>query len=205
MSGPAGNYTYGDSSHPHAVTATSNGYSAAYDATGNLICRALTSTTSCSGSSPTGQQLSYDAQGRLSLWQNQPTSPTQTVNYLYDGSGTRVAMQSTVNGTTTLTSYIGSIEEVQTSGSSTQTTTYYSVGGKRVAADVNGTFYYFGYDALGSQVAVLNATGSLVGAQLYGPYGASRYSTGTVPTSIGFTGQRADQCDGVGLLWCAVL
>ena len=122
--------------------------------------------------------------------------PTQTVNYLYDGSGTRVAMQSTANGTTTLTSYIGSIEEVQTTGSSTQTTTYYSVGGNRVAADVNGTFDYFGYDALGSQVAVLNMTGSLVGAQLYGPYGASRYNTGTIPTGIGFTGQQADSVTG---------
>ncbi len=142
-------------------------------------------------------QLSYDVQGRLSIWQDQPTSPTTTVNYLYDGSGNRVATQSTVNGTTTLTSYIGSVEEVQTSGSSTQTTTYYSVGGKRVAADVNGTFYYFGYDALGSQVAVLNATGSLVGAQLYGPYGASRYNTGTLPTSIGFTGQRAESVTGL--------
>ncbi len=105
---------------------------------------------------PTGEELSYDTEERLSIWQNQPTSPMQTVNYLYDGSDNRVAMQSTVNGTTTLTSYIGSVEEVQSSGSSTQTTTYYAVGGKRVAADVNGTFYYFGYDALGSQVAVLN-------------------------------------------------
>ena len=197
MSGPAGCYNYGDSAHPHAVTSTSNGYSATYDAAGNLICRALTTTTTCSGASPSGQQLSYDAQGWLSLWQDQATAPTQTVNYLYDGSGARVATQSTANGTTTLTSYIGSLEEVQTTGSSTQTTTYYAVGSTRVAADVNGTFYYFGYDALGSQVAVLNATGSLVGAQLYGPYGASRYTTGTLPTSIGFTGQRADSVTGL--------
>ncbi len=108
-----------------------------------------------------------------------------------------MATQSTVSGTTTLTSYIGSIEEVQTSGSTTQTTTYYAVDGERVAADVNGTFSSFGYDALGSQVAVLNATGSLVGAQLYGPYGLSRYNTGTLPTSIGFTGQRADSVTGL--------
>ena len=179
------------------MTSTSSGYSAAYDAAGNLICRALTTTTTCSGASPSGQQLSYDAQGRLSIWQDQPTSPTTTVNYLYDGSGHRVATQSTVNGTTTLTAYIGSIEEVQTTGSSTQTTTYYSVGGKRVAADVNGTFYYFGYDALGSLVAVLNSTGSLVGAQLYGPYGSSRYTTGILPTSIGFTGQQSDSTTGL--------
>ncbi len=195
--GPKGSYTYGDSNHPHAVTTTSSGYSATYDATGNMICRATSNSATCNGSSPTGQQLGYDAEGRLSSWQNQPTLPGQTVNYLYDGEGHRVAMQSTVSGTTTLTAYIGSIEEVQTTGSSTQATTFYTVGGKRVAADVNGTFYYFGYDALESQVAVLNTTGSLVGAQLYGPYGASRYNTGILPTSIGFTGQRADSVTGL--------
>src|SRR6202022_3726804 len=36
-----------------------------------------------------------------------------------------------------------------------------------------------------------------VGAQLYGPYGANHYTTGTVPTSIGFTGQRADSVTGL--------
>ncbi len=195
--GPQGSYTYGDNTHPHAVTSTSSGYSASYDAAGNMTCRATSNASVCSGSSPTGQQLSYDAEGRLSSWQDQPTLPGKIVNYLYDGEGHRVAMQSTVSGTTTLTSYIGSIEEIQTTGSTTQTTTYYTVGGKRIAADVNGTFYYFGYDALGSQVAVLNATGSLVGAQLYGPYGASRYNTGTIPTSIGFTGQQADSVTGL--------
>ncbi len=44
---------------------------------------------------------------------------------------------------------------------------------------------------------MLNATGSLVGAQLYGPYGSSRYNTGTLPLSIGFTGQRADSVTGL--------
>lgn len=97
---------------------TSNGYSAAYDAAGNMICRAPNNATTCSGTQ-TGQQLSYDAAGRLTSWQNQPSSPTSTVNYLYDGSGNRVAMQATVSGTTTTTAYIGSIEEVQTTGSTT--------------------------------------------------------------------------------------
>ncbi|HEU5383590.1 MAG TPA: RHS repeat-associated core domain-containing protein [Ktedonobacteraceae bacterium] len=192
----AGNYTYGDSSHPHAVTSFSNSYSAAYDAAGNMICRSLTSATTCSGTQ-TGQQLSYDAQGRLSSWENQPTSPNQTANYLYDGSGNRVAMLITVNGTTTLTTYIGSIEEVQTTGSSTITTTYYAVQGKRIAANVNGSLYYFGYDALGSQIVVLNSSGNLVGSQLYGPYGSSRYTNGTLPTSIGFTGQQSDSITGL--------
>ncbi|MGH2510064.1 MAG: RHS repeat-associated core domain-containing protein, partial [Ktedonobacteraceae bacterium] len=145
----------------------------------------------------TGQQLSYDAEGQLTSWQNQPNSPTSTVNYLYDGSGTRVAMQANVGGTITTTAYIGTIEEVQTTGSTTQTTTYYMVDGKRIAANVNGTFYYFGNDALGSQVIVLNSSGAIIGSQLYGPYGNQRYSTGTLPTSIGFTGQRADSVTGL--------
>jgi RHS repeat-associated protein len=195
-SGPASSYTYGNSSHLHAVTSTSSGYSAAYDAAGNMICRALTSATSCSGTQ-TGQQLSYDAVGRLTSWQNQPSSPSSTANYLYDGVGNRVAMQTTVNGTTTLTVYIGSIEEVQIAGSSTTTTTYYAVGGKRIAAKINGTFDYFGYDALGSQVIVLDNNGNIIGSQLYGPYGNPRYTYGTLPTSIGFTGQQADSVTGL--------
>jgi RHS repeat-associated protein len=103
-------------------------------------------------------------------------------------------MQTTVNGTTTLTAYIGSIEEVQTTGS---TTTYDTVQGKRMAGKVNGSLYSFGYDALGSQVVVLNSNGNLVGSQLYGPYGNSRSSNGTLPTSIGFTGQRSDSVTGL--------
>ncbi len=106
-------------------------------------------------------------------------------------------MQTTVSGTTTLTVSIGSLEEVQTTGSTTTTTTYYTVQGKRIAGKVNGSLYSFGYDALGSQVVVLNSSGNLVGSQLYGPYGNSRYSNGTLPTSIGFTGQRADSVTGL--------
>ncbi|HEU5227241.1 MAG TPA: RHS repeat-associated core domain-containing protein [Ktedonobacteraceae bacterium] len=196
VTGPAGSYTYGNSSHPHAITAASNGYSAAYDAEGNLTCRAPSSATTCNGTQ-TGQQLSYDIEGRLSTWQNQPGSPSSTANYLYDGAGNRVAMQTTVNGTATLTAYIGSIEEVQTTGGATTTTTYYAVSGSRIAAKVNGTLYYFGYDALGSQVAVLDSSGNLIGSQLYGPYGNSRYNSGILPTSIGFTGQQADSVSGL--------
>jgi RHS repeat-associated protein len=194
--GPNGSNTYGNSSHPHALMATSTGYSAAYDAVGNQTCRALTSATTCSGTQ-TGQQLSYDAEGRLTGWQNTPASPSASATYLYDGSGNRVAMQTTSGGTTTLTAYIGSIEEVQKTGGTTQTTTYYSVGGKRLAATVNGSFFYFGYDALGSQVLALNASGVIVGSQLYGPYGSSRYTNGSLSTSIGFTGQHTDRVSGL--------
>ncbi|HLG64757.1 MAG TPA: RHS repeat-associated core domain-containing protein, partial [Ktedonosporobacter sp.] len=187
-------YTYGDSHHLHAVTATGSGYSAAYDAAGNMTCRAPSSATTCAGTQ-TGQQLSYDAEGNLSTWQNQP-SPTSTVNYLYDGEGTRVASQLVSGGNTTLTSYIGKLETVVT-GSSTTTTTYYTAGGLRIAEAVNGTFSYLGNDVLGSVAVALNAAGQLTAAQLYGPYGNVRYSSGTMPTDIGFTGQRGDSATGL--------
>lgn len=37
---------------------------------------------------PTGQQMTYDAEWRLSHWQSAPgSSPTASADYLYDGSG----------------------------------------------------------------------------------------------------------------------
>src|SRR5579875_3289712 len=41
------------------------------------------------------------------------------------------------------------------------------------------------------------SSGALIGSQLSGPYGNSRYSAGTLPTSIGFTGQQTDSVTGL--------
>ncbi|HZO74308.1 MAG TPA: RHS repeat-associated core domain-containing protein [Ktedonobacteraceae bacterium] len=82
-------------------------------------------------------------------------------------------------------------------GSSTTTTTYYYAGTLRIAEAVNGTFSYLGSDVLGSTAVALNAAGQLTAAQLYGPYGTVRYSSGTMPTDIGFTGQRGDSATGL--------
>ncbi|HVU67577.1 MAG TPA: RHS repeat-associated core domain-containing protein, partial [Ktedonobacteraceae bacterium] len=194
--GPLGTYTYGDSNHLHGVTSTSSGYSASYDAAGNMVCRAPGSTTTCSGSSPSGQQLGYDAAGRLATWGDQPT-PTRTVSYLYDGEGNRVAMQVSDSGNITTTAYIDTVEEVQTSSSATQTTTSYFAGDQRIAEAVNGVFSYLGSDRLGSPVIALSSTGAVIATQLYSPYGSSRYKSGTMPGSIGFTGQHADDPTGL--------
>src|SRR5512146_906757 len=88
-SGPLGSYTYGDSAHRHAATAIgANAYTASYDASGHMTCRAPDNTTTCAGT-PTGAQLSYDNEGRLTGWQNAPTSPTTSDSFLYDGAGQR--------------------------------------------------------------------------------------------------------------------
>ena len=96
------------------------------------------------------RSLSYDNEGRLAAWQNAPSSPTSTANYLYDGEGNRVFQQSTTNSSTTSTTYIGNLEDIATSGSTITTTAYYYLGGQRVAESVNGTVSYLATDLLGS-------------------------------------------------------
>ena len=51
-SGPAGSYTYGSGAHAHAATAIGTGWTGAYDAAGNLTCRAPSSATTCAGRGP---------------------------------------------------------------------------------------------------------------------------------------------------------
>jgi RHS repeat-associated protein len=195
-SGPAGSYTYGNTAHLHAATAIGTTWTAAYDAAGNMSCRAPSANVTCTGT-PTGASLSFDAQGQLSAWQNAPSSPTSTDGFLYDNQGNRVEQQSAQAGTTTTTVYVGNLEQVAISGSTTTTTTYYYAKGQRIALAVNGVFSYLASDALGSAAVVLNASGSVTASLLYAPYGGTRYSNSIMPTDYGFTGQRADATTGL--------
>jgi RHS repeat-associated protein len=192
-SGPLGGYTYGSGAHVHAATALGSGYTASYDAAGDMTCRAATSSTTCAGSSPTGAQLGYDSEGRLVSWQGGGISD----RFLYDPQGRRVAQQATQGGATTTTIYVGGVEAVTTSGSTTTTQTYYHAGGSRIATAVNGTFTYLASDALGSPTVALNASGSAVASQLFTPYGGVRFQSAAMPTDYGFTGQRADAASGL--------
>jgi hypothetical protein len=58
--------------------------------------------------------------------------------------------------------------------------------------NVNGTLSYLGSDGQASVSIALSATGTQTAAALYTPYGTTRYSSGTMPTSIGFSGRRGD-------------
>jgi RHS repeat-associated protein len=193
-SGPLGGYTYGNSAHVHAATQIGSGsttYTAAYDAAGNMTCRAPNSASSCAGTH-TGAQLSYDTEGQLSHWQSSPSGPSTTDDFLYDGEGNRVAQQSVSGASTTTTVYVGGLEEVATTGTATTTTVYYYAGGKRFALAVNGVLSYLASDNLGSADVTLAANGTPQADQLFTPYGSLRYATSTMPGSYGFTGQHSD-------------
>jgi RHS repeat-associated protein len=103
----------------------------------------------------------------------------------------------TSGSTTTTTVYVGGVEEVATSGATTTTTAYYYAGVKRIGLSVNGAVSYLASDGLGSADVTLSAAGSATASVLYAPYGAARYSSETMPTTYGFTGQRADTVSGL--------
>ena len=173
-SSPLGSYTYGDSAHVDAATSIGSGssaWTASYDASGAMTCRAPSGATTCAGTA-TGNVLSYNNEGQLASWQNAPSSPTATDTFLYDGEGNRVEQIATTSGTTATTSYVGALEEVTTSGASTTTTAYY--GG--VALSVNGALSYLLSDGLGSvSEAVSASSGAIARASLRGAYsGGSR-------------------------------
>jgi RHS repeat-associated protein len=136
----------------------------------------------------------------LRSWQSAPTSPSTTTAFLYDGQGERVLQQVTTGAATTTTVYVGDVEEVSTSGSTTTATTYYYANGKRIALGVGGTISYLASDALGSSSVTLNGSGTATASQLFAPYGSVRYSSGTMPTTFGFTGQRQDAATGLDYL-----
>jgi RHS repeat-associated protein len=190
----------GDRANPGSTS-----YSAAYDAAGDMTCRAVGATT-CTGGSPTGQVLGYDGLRQLISWQNASTSPTATEAYAYDGSGERVWQQATSTSggvtTTTTTSYVLGVQEVTTTAvtgqtPTTATTSYYPLPGGVTASRDSSGLTYQATDLLGTPIAALNPASGLVGEQLRAPYGQPRYAAsaptnGGMHTTFGFTGQRED-------------
>lgn len=93
-----------------------------------MTCRAPTGAQVCTSSSQTGAQLTYDVEGRLIQWVS--ADGATTVGYGYDGEGQRFELQVTSGGTTTTTTYLGDLEEVQkVSGGATTKMVYFYWGG----------------------------------------------------------------------------
>jgi RHS repeat-associated protein len=158
---------------PHAVvTFGANTY--CYDQNGNMVKRNLGTTTT----------LTYNHDNQLTA-----TSGGATSTFVYDGDGNRV--KGTVGGVTT--TYVGGHYEVQ--GATTRK--YYYLGSQRVAMLENSTVYYILGDHLGSTSLIVNSTAGLYGENRYKAFGETRYTSGTIPTTFGFTGQRQES--GLGL------
>jgi RHS repeat-associated protein len=194
--GPQGSYAYTDPAHVHGATSIGGNWSAAYDAAGDMICRAPTDDATCVGPTQTGAQLSYDNTGQLVSWQDRPSRPDVAAGFLYDGQGQRVAQQITDGGDTKLIVYVAGVEEVTTDHGITSTSTFYYANGLRMATAVNGQISYLANDALGSADAALRG-GLVTASQLFAPYGAIRFQVGVMPTTFGFTGQRGDTVSGL--------
>jgi len=149
------------------------------------------------GSIPSGTQgtLYFDSFiSRRSFYQglgNEISSGPSS--FSYDGNGSRV--KATVNGVTTV--YIGNWYEK----TGTVVKKYYDAGSNRVAMSDNGTVKYLFGDHLGSTNVMADANGVKQSENLYKPWGEDRYSSGTLATTFGFTGQRAEGSVAGGLYY----
>ncbi len=75
---------------------------------------------------------------------------------------------------------------------------YYYAGSQRVAMrQGSSTLYYLLGDHLGSTAKTYNAATGATTELRYHPYGETRYTSGTTPTSYQFTGQRNDSSIGL--------
>jgi RHS repeat-associated protein len=74
---------------------------------------------------------------------------------------------------------------------------YYYAGGVRVAMRTGEQTYYLLSDHLGSTNVTANSSGAQISKLLYKPWGETRYSTGSTPTTWRFTGQREDATIGL--------
>ena len=162
-----------DSAHKHAVTGTSNGNIYSYDQNGNQTSRRVGGTT---------YTLIYNAENRLVQVK---LGRTIQATYTYNGDGNRVK---TVVGSTT-TAFVGNI--LEWTGSATTMKKYYYASGQRVAMrQGSSTLYHLLTDHLGSTAITATSAGGFYTELRYYPWGGTRYSSGTTPTSFRYTGQR---------------
>ena len=122
-------------------------------------------------------------------------TPSNTVDFLYDGSGQRIYKG--VNGGEHTYYVSPGIEvEINPQGSVSYRKNYY-FSGKLVAVKDNSRgseqVNYIHQDHLGSTSLVTSNTGQVVSQQVYFPYGSTRTTNGTLPTEHQYTSQISDQ------------
>ncbi len=177
--------------YPTGTTCANKGsatavYSASYDPWGNETSRTYNSVTAT---------LSYDALNRLVEY---TAGSSSQEFYVYDASGSRVLTRSTSGSATTLTTYPFGLQELSYTGSGTYTSQidYYSIAGHLIGWSNGTTTTYDLTDAQGSVLTSFSSS-TILGEQLYGPYGNQRYIEGSLGTDKGYTGQFTDAVSGL--------
>jgi RHS repeat-associated protein len=136
-----------------------------------------------------GQILSYDAENRLIEVQDS----TDTDYFSYDGDGNRV--KADVNNAVTY--YLGNYLE-WTGEAWTMVKYYYTGGGLRVAMRKGANErYWLLTDHLGGTNVTVDTNGVEYGELRYKAFGGTRYTSGTTPTTMRYTGQREEQSLGI--------
>jgi YD repeat-containing protein len=154
----------------------------AYDGNGNQTQRSIPSISEIN--------FAYDAENRLV-----GVSGDVTATFTYDGDGNRV--QGTIGSV--VTAYIGIYTE-WISGNPGTLVKYYYAGATRVAMRTGGsTLNYLLGDHLGSNAITTNSSGTKNSEIRYMPWGTTRYTYGTSPTTYQYTGQRVETS--LGLLF----
>jgi YD repeat-containing protein len=181
-------YFYDDPAHVHAATRVFTGGQYSYDANGNMTSRV-----------ENGQVYaqSFDAENRLV---QVVAGGSLTTTYAYNAEG---AMVRRVRPDCSSTLYAGLVEyELNAAGSEVSRTSYINVPGARVVRTGTGagTVSWVLTDHLGSSSVTTDSNGNTVGELRYEAYGATRWSTGSMPTDRLYTGQRLEM-SGTGLYY----
>jgi RHS repeat-associated protein len=103
-----------------------------------------------------------------------------------------------VGSTTTLTAYAGGLQEITCSGSGSETSQLdsYSIAG-HLLGDTNGTITTYDLTDVQGTILLSLTASAIQGEQAYDPYGNLRYSSGTIGTDKGYTGQFDDAVTGL--------
>lgn len=180
---------------PHAVTQIQRETSPdvyvtdtySYDANGNMI------TANQFGTSYT---YTYNAENRLASVNNVTTN--EQWYFTYDGDGNRIMEDYRLAGVTQSYRYFfagGAYEVVDdvTAANEDQLKQYYYFANQLIAMDDGTNWNFFATDHLSSTSVLMDATGNLLSANRYMPYGELRTNTSLTEiseTDLGYTGQR---------------
>ncbi|MER7922293.1 RHS repeat-associated core domain-containing protein [Streptomyces sp. NPDC096057] len=196
-------YCYGDTAHPHGLTATTTaasctGVTAAYvyDSSGNTTTRPNGTDT---------QGLTWTPEGQLdTLTEKSSTGTTKsTTSHVYDADGT-LLIRRNASGESVLYLDDGTEVHLDTSTSTAKywAQRYYSAGSQTIALRTNKTgtqtLSWLAGDQHGTSSLTVDATTQAVTKRYMTPFGAARTGgTGTWPDDKAFLGDSTDATTGL--------